>query len=315
MSKISVVIPLYNKERYISRAINSVLSQTIQDFEIIVIDDGSTDNSAKVIKKIRDDRIRIIQQRNQGECAARNRGIDEVKTSLIAFLDADDEWKPQFLETILRLKTNYPNAGAYATAYERKEPNGQIVRVKFKAIPRYPWEGIIPNYFESALGNPPVCSSATVIPKTVFDTAGKFPVGEKLGGDLDMWLRVSLKYSIAFSNVIGAVYYRNALNRVSPTDYSITQYRFVKTAREAILDSEISDENKVYLAEYISMKEIERAGRCIVKGEINTARQLLIENRTTSFKNKRLLLLLLTFLPIPIVKLFRLFKRIILRQI
>lgn len=314
MPKISVVIPLYNKEKYIARAINSVLAQTVQDFEIIVADDGSTDGGVEVVKAIGDIRIRLIQQVNQGVSAARNRGIDEAKADLIAFLDADDAWKPQFLEIILRLRSNYPDAGAYATAYEIKEPNGKIVKPKSNTIPLCPWEGIIPNYFESVLSDSSVSSSAVAIPKKVFNVVGSFPEGEKMGEDLDMWLRVALKYPIAFSNTIGAMYHRDSMNRVCPTEYSISDYKFVKTAREAILNNTISDKDKLYLTEYIYMKEIERAGRCIVRGENRKARQLLKESNTRYFKKKRIIFLLSTFFPTSTVRLFRFLKKKILRR-
>lgn len=352
MLKISIVIPLYNKEKHIKRAIDSVFAQTVQDFEIIVVDDGSTDKSAEVVKEIKDTRVNLIQQANQGECAARNRGIEAVKvrpmdtskidnsefdqmriiyrgkpgpgghaarnkginearSKLIAFLDADDAWKPHFLETIMRLKFNYPGAGAYAMAYEIKEPNGRIVKPKFRAIPQSPWEGVIPNYFKSCLGEPPVWSSAIAVPKKVFDTVGKFPEGEKMGGDLDTWLRIALNYPIVFSNVTGATYYRDSSNRVCLTEYSISDYKLVNTAREAILNNKISKEDKLYLTEYIYMKEIERAGRCIVKGEKKKARQILKESNTCYFKRKKVFFFMLTFFPTNIVKFFRVLKKLI----
>ena len=102
--QVSVVIPLYNKAPYIDRALRSVLAQTFQDFEVIIVDDGSTDGGAKIVKSTTDKRIKLIQQKNSGVSAARNRGIQESKSKLIAFLDADDEWKSRFLEVILRLR-------------------------------------------------------------------------------------------------------------------------------------------------------------------------------------------------------------------
>jgi len=114
---ISVVIPLYNKARHIRRALSSVLAQTAPCFELVVVDDGSTDGSADVVRSISDSRLRLVVQPNGGECAARNRGIRETSGELIAFLDADDEWLPEFLSTVMRLYDQCPQAGAYATAY------------------------------------------------------------------------------------------------------------------------------------------------------------------------------------------------------
>lgn len=90
MAKISIIIPLYNKEKFIRSTIQSILQQDFQDFEIVIVDDGSKDNSAKIIKSFTDLRIRLVQQRNQGVSAARNRGINEAQGDYIFFLDADD---------------------------------------------------------------------------------------------------------------------------------------------------------------------------------------------------------------------------------
>ena len=99
----SVVIPLYNKERHIQRAIRSVLNQTHQAFELIIIDDGSTDNSFEMAASIQDPRIHIFRKQNRGLPATRNRGVRESANEWIAFLDADDEWLPGFLETVNEL--------------------------------------------------------------------------------------------------------------------------------------------------------------------------------------------------------------------
>ena len=114
---ISVVIPLYNKEQYIERAVYSVLSQTFQQFEIVIVNDGSTDGSASVIERMDNPLIRLIHQKNGGVSAARNRGIEEARFEYIAFLDADDEWKENHLEIIAGLISKFPECGVFGTSY------------------------------------------------------------------------------------------------------------------------------------------------------------------------------------------------------
>ena len=98
---VSIVVPLYNKGRYVDRAIRSIFAQTFQDFEVVVVDDGSTDDGAEVVRRWVGDRLRLICQDNAGPGAARNRGIRETSAPYLAFLDGDDEWLPLFIETYL----------------------------------------------------------------------------------------------------------------------------------------------------------------------------------------------------------------------
>ena len=125
--KISVVIPLYNKEKHITRAIDSVLEQEYKNFELIVVDDGSTDKSATIVNNYNDSRIKLIQQTNMGEGAARNVGIALSNCDYIAFLDADDAWHKNFLIEIINMITIEPNSIIYATYFNTKEPNGDLV--------------------------------------------------------------------------------------------------------------------------------------------------------------------------------------------
>ena len=104
----SIVIPLYNKELSISNTIQSVLDQTFQNFEIVIVNDGSTDNSVKEVEEFDDKRIRLIHQKNQGVSAARNRGIEEAKYEWVAFLDADDLWMKEHLEEYAKVVIENP---------------------------------------------------------------------------------------------------------------------------------------------------------------------------------------------------------------
>lgn len=168
---ISVVIPLYNKAHTITRSLTSVMRQEFTDFEVIVIDDGSTDNGRDIIlSNFQDSRIKVIPQQNAGVSAARNRGVTESHGDYIAFLDADDEWHPQYLSYIVRAISRYPDTGIICSAgmitYE-----GSDIR-EFVIAPRHIGKISKLCFFE----NPAIYShtSRTVVKKSVFYAVGGF---------------------------------------------------------------------------------------------------------------------------------------------
>ena len=122
----SVVIPLYNKEDHIQKAICSVLQQSLENLELIIVNDGSTDNSLKIVQQIRDDRIRIIDQPNAGVSTARNIGVKAARYDHIAFLDADDWWDLHYLEEMQQLICKYPDAGLWAAKYYKVKQGRNI---------------------------------------------------------------------------------------------------------------------------------------------------------------------------------------------
>jgi glycosyltransferase involved in cell wall biosynthesis len=261
----SVIIPLYNKAPYIKRALQSVLNQTVAASEIIVVDDGSNDNGSAVVMEINNPLIRLIQQRNSGVSVARNNGISEARFRFVAFLDADDEWKPCFLSTIHDLITIYPQAGAFATAYEMVEPDGKIRKPKINKIPKSTWKGILVNYFLTALKDPPLWTSATVVPKEVFSNIGKFRVGEKIGEDLDMWLRIAVNYKVAWNSISAARYYRDSSNRACNNQFTQNRYILVNSGTEVLRTIKNSKLfNARHLKEYITKYKIIAASQCIV---------------------------------------------------
>ena len=123
----SVIIPAYNAEKFIARAVKSVLDQNYSDFELIILDDGSTDGTKAQIEQFADNRIRYIYEENGGVSAARNKGIIESKGQYICFLDADDEWKPEHLHVMRTLTQKYSDCGLYVTGYDIRLGNGEIV--------------------------------------------------------------------------------------------------------------------------------------------------------------------------------------------
>lgn len=203
---ISVIIPLYNKEAGIATALRSVLAQTYQDFEIVVVDDGSTDNGATIVEQNYDPRIRLIRQANAGVSAARNRGIAEAKGEYVAFLDADDEWMPGFLEEIVALQQEFPECKAQATNYTFCS-NGVKSSTILRKIPFNSKRGVLTNYFEVAsCSHPPVCSICVCIERKLLQEIGGFPVGIKSGEDLLTWARIAVHTHWAYSRKVLAQY-------------------------------------------------------------------------------------------------------------
>lgn len=203
MPKFSVIITIYNKEAYLVNTITSVLSQTFQDFEIIVVNDGSTDNSLAAISNFSDDRIRIINQPNKGASAARNTGIKNATTKHLAFLDGDDEWHSHFLEEINILIEKFPLESIYATAIQLKE-NNNAYPVKYSLSSTKQHQII--DYFKGSMNRTLLSASSIVIKKEAFNIVGFFDETLKSGEDTDMWIRFGLKYPIAFSTRVSANY-------------------------------------------------------------------------------------------------------------
>lgn len=199
---ISVIIPLYNKQNHILKTLESVLKQTFQDFEIIVVDDGSTDTSLIKVKSIPDPRIRIFPQQNSGVSAARNKGILEARGEFVAFLDADDLWYPEYLETQMQMVNNFPDCDIFATNYVFKDERGRESSTIINNLPFKEASGLLSNYFEvAASSHPPLWTSATMVKRKNIMIIGGFPVGINSGEDLLTWARLAARFKIAYCRI------------------------------------------------------------------------------------------------------------------
>ena len=206
---ISVIIPLFNKASYIEKAIRSVFNQTYQDFELIIVNDGSTDESLKnsqvVISTLQvgdlnlSKKIKVIDQKNQGVSTARNNGVKEAHSDYIAFLDADDWWEPNYLDEIKMLIIQYPGAGIYCSSYYKVKDGYKIIaNIGVDSDFRV---GRI-NYFETYSKTMwmPVWTGAVVIPRRLIVEEGGFKAQLKIGEDFDLWIRLALKYQVILLN-------------------------------------------------------------------------------------------------------------------
>lgn len=196
----SVIIPLYNKAPYVRKTVESVLGQTFGDYELIIIDNGSTDGSSEVVAGFTDSRIRIVRlEKNVGVSNARNKGVSLSTAPYITFLDADDWWEPTFLEEMRGLIERHPDAGIYGTGY-------YIVKNSKKRLAPI---GVDEGFVEGEINYcavytktlcMPLTSISVAIPRAVFDESGGFKPHLKLGEDFDLWIRIALRHKAVFLN-------------------------------------------------------------------------------------------------------------------
>ena len=200
MPLISIVIPLYNKERFIKETLDSVFNQSFTDYEIIIVNDGSTDSSVFIVNAIEDQRITVLSNQNKGVSHARNFGISKANSDLIALLDGDDLWEPNHLENLYNLYEKFPDCGLYATAYNKKYFNGEKIKASYNGLAKE-YFGIIEDYFSASIKDSMAWTSAVLIPMKTFRKVGVFDEEMRSGQDTDLWIRIALKDSIAFSSI------------------------------------------------------------------------------------------------------------------
>ena len=212
--RFSVIIPLYNKEPYVGKALQSVLDQSFIDYELIVVDDGSTDESARVAGEVLSKAAvdcQLIRQENAGVSAARNNGVARSKGDYLCFLDADDWWDPSFLAEMSALIDEYPDAGIYGTGYIIVNETKRKTRVAPLGLEPGFEKGYI-NYcqvYAKTLAMP-LTSISVAVPRKVFDEMNGFPTGIKLGEDFLLWIRIALIFQVAFLNRPLAYYNQDA---------------------------------------------------------------------------------------------------------
>ena len=222
---ISVVIPLYNKEKSITTTLESVLAQTYTDYEVVVVDDGSTDNSANIVRKLVNEKIRLISQPNGGVSAARNAGILAAKGEYVTFLDADDLWTIDYLETLVTLIKDFPNAGLYAIGYRVINSPTMPSREQIDAINKNALRGPVDNLW---IGDMDLYIGSTCSSKERMIRVGLMDTRMTHGEDLDFCWRLILDGGLVRDRKCCAFYRvdaeNRAMNRIPALDKMIVSY-------------------------------------------------------------------------------------------
>lgn len=287
MSKISVVIPLYNKAFSIEKTIQFVLQQTFLDFEIIIINDGSTDNSAEIVENIIDDRIQLFHQENKGAASARNLGVEKSKGELIAFLDGDDSWENNHLEELHKLYQDFPDCGLYCSRYQIKLAESKKIFPKFINVSEN-FRGILPDYFQSSMINRISLTSAIAIPKLIFEKY-KFNPLVSSGQDLELFTQIAIKYPVGITNKTTVLYDFSIGNQLSKTP--ITK----KTLSDFSQFFQAEKENKSLKA-FLDLYRVEYALNFRTQGAIEKSNAYLKEVTSEVPLKTRLLLKLPPFI-------------------
>jgi len=201
--RISVVIPLFNKEKDIKNTLSSVLAQSFDDFEIIIVNDGSTDSSKKIVNGFKDKRIRLFSEKNKGVSCARNFGVEKANSNYIAFLDADDYWYPNHLENLYSLITKFPSYLWCASAYEKKWNKNLITPMVSPVMDKGEnWMGEIDDFFKNCYIDSLTNSSSVCFVKSFIISLEGFNATFTHGEDTDLWIRTALISPLVFSNKI-----------------------------------------------------------------------------------------------------------------
>jgi glycosyltransferase involved in cell wall biosynthesis len=207
----TVIIPLFNKEISISSTIESVLNQTFSRFELLIINDGSTDSSLAVASSFRDERIKIFSQPNEGVSSTRNFGINNASHQYLSFLDADDVWKSDCLEEFCRLIIEFPEANVFCTNYNMTGKNIKGSQKRYYVRDRYN----LAAYYLAKWSIPLMITGCVAIHKDQFKKAGLFNPLLTHGEDVDMWERISECSLIAKSEKVTTIYRTEAENRAT----------------------------------------------------------------------------------------------------
>jgi glycosyltransferase involved in cell wall biosynthesis len=296
--KFSVVIPLYNKARYVASAVRSVLAQSLPPHEVIVVDDGSTDHGAFVVEAIDDPRVRLVRQDNGGVSRARNNGIAHATGDWIAFLDADDWYHPEMLAALAQACQACPDAVLLGAGF-RKMPH------LFGADPD-PWP-VAENFFEVEvvddlrqrwMRTAPFCTSSVAIRASLLRSMQPcFVEGESHGEDLDMWFRVGDHGPVALVNAPFAAV------RVLPDSLSTRNPRailpaFLQRMRDRALSGEIPARHRRSALWFVGQQEVTLAREALGAGDRRTAFRFLLDARRVAFTRRwQLTMLMALFMP------------------
>ncbi len=280
----SVIIPLYNKADYISECLESALNQSFDDYEIVIVNDGSTDSSVAKVESFTSTKIKLFHQDNLGASNARNNAASFAKGTYIAFLDADDIWKPNHLECIKANINFLPTAGLYANNYAIKYSKTQVLPAKLDVNLSQSQPMVIDDFFKASMQDTLVWTSAAAINKDKFFDYHRFNTNYATSEDLDLWIRIALKESVVFNPESTMIYNKSIEGSLGKEEDDRSRSIFLNSF------TEYEDDN-LYLKKYLDFKRYGLALRTKINGQTKIHKDTLksIDFKNLNFKQKFLL--------------------------
>jgi GT2 family glycosyltransferase len=297
---ISVVIPMFNSEGFIKRSIGSVMQQSVSADEVIVIDDGSTDGGAEIVRQTFP-QVRVITIENSGEGYARNAGIEAAGSEWIAFLDADDFWLPNHLESAMSVISLINNAFIVATGIQKWVPTKPLV-VRQPRIER----GSV-DYFAHQVNRwNVITSSSALVKKEAFNSVGGFK-SLKMGADIDMWERLALQYNFARTTEVSAIYVKNVNGASAQFGQSLAAYSETSDLKPKFYRSEnlgalsLGSGKKIF-SRYQNQIRYATVTALLFHNQIELAKKEAKEFKGSAKLNVKVVLFFAKHLPGPILK-------------
>jgi len=302
---VSVVIPTYNSAAFLRGAIQSVLSQTYSDFEVVVVDDGSTDNTESVVHSF-GDQVCYVKQQNKGAGAARNQGIKRSRGEYVAFLDADDLWLPGKLGEQISLMDRDPELGLVYSDWA-------VVAEKGKAEPSYlrnqpAASGYV---FDELVQGGFILTSGTLVRRSCLDDVGYFDETLSIAQDYDLWLRICYRWKVALVNK-PLVIKRNRDGNLSSNLTKTAVERIVLFEKALKKFSDMTPRSRRLVRRQLALNYWDVGYHHFERLSLKEARKNFVSSLTYDWKNGRAFgYLAASYFPAPIVRVARAAKRAI----
>ena len=300
----SVVVTVYNKSQYIGKTITGILNQSFDDFEIIIVNDGSTDNSLEVINSIKDKRISVFSTKNQGVSAARNYGLHKANCKTIALSDGDDIWLPNHLTELKALIDTFPNCGIYATSYEKHFFESYVTQPRFSFV-NHPFFGIVDDYFSTSLADNILWTSAVAIPKPIVNKGFVFDERIGCGEDIDLWISIAKSYKVAFSSK------STACKMIYAKDNHLSLTKNIPDLISVIYKHQTDEKDHPSLKSYLDINRFSIAMEAKLRNDFENYKKM---KNDIDFSNINTKLRLLLSLPAHMLRLLKRIKFFLLKK-